>query len=427
MIWLPSIHESYRLRDVLTPRREPPHPDDEIVTAFRDGQVTLRSCRRTEGFTEAAQEVGYQRVQRGDLVVHAMDAFAGAIGVSDSTGKCSPVCQVLVPIPEVDARFIAYVLREGARSGYIQSLARGIRERSTDFRWSQAKDVWIPLPDARTQVAVVKFLDRECTRINATLTALTELLLHAEQGRAAQLEERLFALRSEWPLRKLAWDTNLLGGFAFKSEAFVHDPDAGVRLLRGTNVTPRGTRWDDVMYWPHERIHEATKFELHSGDLVVGLNRPWVRGGLRTAIIEDRDLPAFLLQRVGCIRPRPGVDLNMRYLQLWIQTSHFRTEVGDDAAVTFPMLEPDRVLGYRVPIPPVDKQAKLVDVAARMSAGLLALSSEIDKAISALADYRDALIVEAVTGQLDVVRLSDSEMAEGLDAVRSRNSPEVLA
>ncbi len=70
---------------------------DGVVTAFRDGQVTLRSNRRTEGFTESIKEIGYQGVRKGDLLVHAMDGFAGAIGVSDSDGKCSPVCSVCVP------------------------------------------------------------------------------------------------------------------------------------------------------------------------------------------------------------------------------------------------------------------------------------------------------------------------------------------
>ena len=45
--------------------------------------------RRTDGFTIAFQEHGYQEIRKGDLVIHKMDAFAGAIGVSDSDGKAS--------------------------------------------------------------------------------------------------------------------------------------------------------------------------------------------------------------------------------------------------------------------------------------------------------------------------------------------------
>src|SRR3954467_11741292 len=82
-----------------------PREGDGIVTAFRDGQVTLRSNRRTDGFTNAMKEAGYQGVRKGDLVIHAMDAFAGAIGVSDSDGKCTPVYSCCVPKAEATSEF----------------------------------------------------------------------------------------------------------------------------------------------------------------------------------------------------------------------------------------------------------------------------------------------------------------------------------
>jgi type I restriction enzyme, S subunit len=110
------------MRHLFELRQEPPRPNDEIVTAFRDGQVTFRRNRREEGFTHATQEHGYQRVYAGDLVIHAMDAFAGAIGVSDSTGTCSPVCQVLVPRSNVDPRFMAYALRHAASASARQTV-----------------------------------------------------------------------------------------------------------------------------------------------------------------------------------------------------------------------------------------------------------------------------------------------------------------
>ena len=60
---------------------------DGIVTVFRDGQVCLRSRRKNSGFTMAILEHGYQGIRKGDLVIHSMDAFAGAIGVSEDDGK----------------------------------------------------------------------------------------------------------------------------------------------------------------------------------------------------------------------------------------------------------------------------------------------------------------------------------------------------
>ena len=69
--------------------------DDGVITCFRNGEVTLRANRREDGFTIATVEAGYQGIEPGDLVIHGMDGFAGAIGISDSRGKGTPALNVL--------------------------------------------------------------------------------------------------------------------------------------------------------------------------------------------------------------------------------------------------------------------------------------------------------------------------------------------
>lgn len=60
------------------------------------------------------KEIGYQGIDVGDLVVHGMDGFAGAIGISDSRGKASPVLNVLGT--DQNKRYIMYYLRSMAYS-----------------------------------------------------------------------------------------------------------------------------------------------------------------------------------------------------------------------------------------------------------------------------------------------------------------------
>ena len=50
--WLGDVPEHWqivRTKDIFNHRKEEALEDDEIVTAFRDGQVTLRKNRRTDG------------------------------------------------------------------------------------------------------------------------------------------------------------------------------------------------------------------------------------------------------------------------------------------------------------------------------------------------------------------------------------------
>ena len=142
--------------------------EDQIVTCFRDGQVTLRANRRTEGFTNALKEHGYQGIRKGDLVIHAMDAFTGAIGISDSDGKATPVYSVCLPHnkQKIDVYFYAYYLRNLALSGFISSLAKGIRERSTDFRYADFAELLLPIPPYLEQQQIAQFLDDKTAKID---------------------------------------------------------------------------------------------------------------------------------------------------------------------------------------------------------------------------------------------------------------------
>lgn len=141
-------------------------PDDKVVTVFRDGQVTLRENRRTTGFMEALLEIGYQGVEPGDLVLHSMDAFAGAIGVSDSRGKCTPeyiVCDH--DLEKVEPEYFALILRKMALDGYILILCPSVRERAPRFRYSNFKSVRLPFPPLFEQRAIVARIEHETSAI----------------------------------------------------------------------------------------------------------------------------------------------------------------------------------------------------------------------------------------------------------------------
>lgn len=172
--WIEFIPEHWNIKrgkSILKEVYRNVRPEDRIVTCFRDGEVTLRVNRRTTGFTESEKEIGYHGVRVGDLVVHQMDAFAGAIGISDSDGKCSPICIVCRPLneDETDIRYYCQLLRVMAYSGFIQSLAKGIRERTTDFRYKTLEILHLPVPPYVEQQQIVTYLDEKCSRIDSII------------------------------------------------------------------------------------------------------------------------------------------------------------------------------------------------------------------------------------------------------------------
>jgi type I restriction enzyme S subunit len=163
---------------LLTLQNHVANEEDGTVTAFRDGEVVLRSERRTDGFTEAEKYIGYQGVKPGELVIHSMDAFAGAIGISKSKGKMSPVVHIYSAGHHVDLRYYSYYLRHLAKIGYIQSLSKGIRERSTAFDPSMLSQLDLLKPSFEEQKKISDFLDEQ-TRIIDTTVELKKAMRNA--------------------------------------------------------------------------------------------------------------------------------------------------------------------------------------------------------------------------------------------------------
>ncbi len=177
--WLGDIPAHWKLergKHIFTKLNRPSLPENGVVTAFRDGEVTLRSNRRTEGFTFSIKEIGYQGVKKGDLVIHEMDGFAGAIGVSDSNGNCSPIYSILQPMKSTNNYYYAYLLRFMAHSGYITSLAKGIRERSTDFRFKTFGNEFLPVLPLKEQNNIVNFLNQKTTEINTLVEKIRTMI-----------------------------------------------------------------------------------------------------------------------------------------------------------------------------------------------------------------------------------------------------------
>ena len=220
---------------------------DEVVTCFRDGVVTLRKNRRVRGFTESLQEIGYQGIRRGDLVIHGMDAFAGAIGVADSDGKGTPVYSVCEPGPTARPEYYAHILREMARNLWIRALTKGIRERSTDFRFENFGSQRVPHPPLPDQVAIVRFLDHADRRIRRYSRARQKLIALLEEQKQAVVREAvsgqinlrtgqlypaykasgadwLEEVPDRWEVRRLKWAARLQRGYDLPAEHRVPGP-----------------------------------------------------------------------------------------------------------------------------------------------------------------------------------------------------------
>lgn len=189
--WIDSIPFDWtecRIKNAIFPQHKETTEKDGIVTCFRDGKVTLRKNRREEGFTISFTEHGYQGVDVGDLVIHGMDAFAGAIGCSDSRGKITPVVHVCKTIG--NNRFFMYYLRSMAFGGILMDLSNGVRIRSSDFRNFSKLGVFdVIVPPIEEQNEIVAYLDEISNEIDNLIHKKEKLLIELDEYKKSLIYE----------------------------------------------------------------------------------------------------------------------------------------------------------------------------------------------------------------------------------------------
>lgn len=365
-----------------------PLPHDEVVTAFRDGMVTLRANRRAEGYTFAEKEIGYQGINPGDLVIHAMDGFAGAIGVSDSRGKGSPVLTVLVPRAGASAhpRFWAYYLRHLAKTGFIASLSKGIRERSTDFRWKDAGNLLVNFPSFDEQGCIANFLDREIDRLDQLIAKKKHICQVLNEQREALVENAVNSHQGNGHADKvkLKWlvTANNAGEVIDKSHW-----GFGSEVLYTCSRSALKSGYKGFPGWKR----------ACSADLLLTRNgTPYIHLPSNGAIYSN------VVQRISL----PGVD--RRYLKYALEN---RVRSFRGYGVSIESFNYDMWSNLKVWVPEGDRQKSIADYIEAETSKFECIIGQINSSISLLDEYRSSLITQAVTGQIDVATWKDGTAA----------------
>ncbi len=408
--WLAEIPSEWgiqRAKWLFHKMERPVRSKDDVVTAFRDGQVTLRTNRRMEGFTNAIQEHGYQGIRKGDLVIHAMDAFAGAIGVSESNGKSSPVYAACIArgLFDVSPRYYAYALRYVALSGYILSLAKGIRERSTDFRFKDFGEMSMPVPDLDTQDRIVRFLDEKTAEIDAAIQKKRRLIDLLNEQKAILINRAVTkGLNPNATMKD--------SGVDWIGEIPAHwDVKRNKNLFKEINNRSEDGREQHLSMSqklglvPSNLVEKSLESESYEGAKLVQ------EGDLVLNRLKAHLAVFSVAPMVGVISPDYSVfrltirDAIPSYYESLFKTPAYLGEFNRKVkgiVVGFYRLYSDDFMAIPLIVPPVDEQLKISEHLGRLASEFAPAFQKVDEEISALNEFKQTLIANAVTGKIKI-------------------------
>lgn len=402
---IPYDWKCERGKYILKYMQKPIKENDGVITCFRDGEVTLRSNRREDGFTMADKEIGYQGIDVGDLVIHGMDGFAGAIGISDSRGKASPVLNVVDT--EQNKRYIMYFLRSMAYNNVFLALATGIRVRSCDLRWNKLAELYYPIPSLEEQNKIVDYLDAKCKEIDVLSIDI--------QAEIDTLEEYKRSVIIDKVTKGLCPDTEM--------------KDSGIEWV---GTIPESWNVHPVYYYFSERkaknydLEEQNLLSLSYGKVICkDIN---TNGGLLPAnfstynIVEDKDIiirPTDLQNdkrslRTGLVTEHgiitsayialmPKFDVNSKYF-------HYLLHAYDTMKVFYNMgngvrqgLNYSEFSKLMLIAPPKKEQREITEYLDNKCAEIDSVIETKKEQIMILDKYKKSIIYEYVTGKKEVV------------------------
>lgn len=408
--WIGDIPDDWEVRRgkyTLDLLMRPIRDNDEIITCFRDGQVTRRSNRREDGFTFADKEIGYQGILKGDLVIHGMDGFAGAIGISDSDGKGSPVLNVCRPKNGSDTRYINYYLRTLALQNVFIALSTGIRERSCDLRWKKIAELLFTIPPLKTQQKIADYLDEKCGEIDATIAKQKESIEKLKAYKQSLISETvtkgldksaplkpsginyLGDIPNDWEVIKTKFLFNVYGGSTPK----VNVPEY----------------WGDKITWitPGE-LGDDIKIVLNSKRMLSekGLNSCGATLVSKGSIIISNRAPigqvclagSELCTNQGCKSLVAKIKLSCLFFYYFFKVqSEVLNMLGN--GTTFMELSTSDLLNFKIPCPTIKEQQKIADYLDSKCSQIDKYITEKQNIIQKLDAYKKSLIFECVTGK----------------------------
>ena len=188
IFWQPLIPMNWsvtKLKHVLSKLDRPRRPDDELLVCSNSGDVKKRGDSKL-GLVADSDEI-YQGVRCGDLLIHGMDTWHGAIAVSNYDGMCTPVVHVCDSTQ--NKKYIALYLRNMANQKVFKLISNGVRQNTSDFRsWGKVGTILIPIPPIEEQNAIVEYIESKTNKVDIMIEALK-----AEIDRLIEYKQRLIS------------------------------------------------------------------------------------------------------------------------------------------------------------------------------------------------------------------------------------------
>ncbi len=423
MRWLPPVPEHWCEQRAKTFFREVDERSrtgqEELLSVSHLTGVTPRSQKSVTMF-KAASYVGSKLCRPGDIVVNTLWAWMAALGASRHLGIVSPAYGVYRPRDpdSFNPLYLDYLLRTRAYVAEYIGRSTGIRSSRLRLYPNQFLDIPLLQPPRPEQDQIVAYLRAQDAHIARFIKAKRDLIALLTEQKLRILDHAV--MRGQDPSVNLKssgidwigqvpehWEVVRLRGLAARITSGSRGwsdfaSDSGPLFIRVGNLK-RGAIGLNLsrtvkLNLPDALVAEAGRTRVKADDILLSIT-----AFIGSVAHVPPDFPeAYVSQHVACCRLRPG-SANAKWIA-YVLLSSIGQGHGAQCMYggTKQGLSLNDVKNHAILLPPRDEQELLV---ARIESEISAADEALEmhrKEIELIREYRDRLIADVVTGQVDV-------------------------
>lgn len=358
----------------------------------------------------------------GDFVINSRSDRKGSCGVAQQDGSVSLINIVLTPRHEWNIRYVHYLLRSQPFSEEYYRYGHGIVADLWTTRYSEMKNIILPIPPREEQDQIVRYLDWQVSKINKLVAAKKkQIALLREQKQSIIMNAVFYGINhfAEYQDAKMVFVDRVPAHWQVKRGKYLlaeHDTrsQTGTEELLSvshiTGITPRSQK--NITMFKSESL---VGYKICAIDDIAA-NTMWLwQGAIAVSNYHGVISPSYNTYHQICdayerryldylLRSKPMVD-EYKMRSTGIRKSRLR-------------LYPEQFLAMYFPVPPKNEQAQIADYIENRSLEIEQFVSVIANEIDTLHELRNRIISDVVTGQIDVrdIEVPDFDIVEDIDS-----------
>lgn len=406
---------------------------EDLLSVSEKRGVTLRSAVNVTMF-KAESYVGYKLCWPGDLVINSLWAWMQGLGVSKYHGIVSSAYGVyrLKDDKINNSKYLDYLLRSVAYLWELRVRSKGIwrsRYQLTDDAFFDMP-ILVPPPEEQTQIA--RYLDWKTAQINKFIRAkkrMIELLKEKKQaiindavtgkidvktGKPFESYRNIIAaeiniIPTDWEVCRIKNIAKIFGRIGFRgyTQDDIVNKGEGAISLSPSNIKDGNLILNKLTYISWDKYYESPEIMVHLEDIIM------VKTGSsfgKAALIDH--LPSLMT-----INPQLVVlkrlKIHPKYLLLIINSEIVQNQIKKlIIGGATPTIGQNTLSQLFICFPEIPYQMDILDYLNKEISGIDNIINKVEKELRLIAELKNKIISDVVTGKVDVRGISLSEIKQ---------------